>query len=182
MKNNISTMLKCTMFVSLCIILGKVFVFKMPFGGSINLSPIPIVLSSIMFGPLWGAYTGFTYSIVKIILGFQVPPVVNPISIIGVAMLDYVIPYTALGGLSSTFKFKGKTSMYLSALPTMTVRLLSTSISGVIIWKSLLFTEVNVFVYSLVYNATYVIPETIIYLILCPIILDFLKYKKENLK
>ena len=131
MKNNISIMLKCTLLIALSIVLGKIFVLKMPFGGSINLSPIPIIISSILFGPSWGIYTGFSYSIIKIIFGFQMPPVINPVNIIIVFLLDYIIPYTSLG-LSSIFKVKGKISIYLAIISIMIVRLLSTTISETI--------------------------------------------------
>lgn len=176
MKNNISTMLKCTMLISLSIILGKIFVFKMPFGGSINLSPIPIIISSIIFGPSWGVYTGFTYSIIKLILGFQAPPTINPINMVGVFLLDYIIPYTSLG-LASIFKIKGKISVYLAVASTMIIRLLSTTLSGIIIWKNLLLPDLNILLYALVYNAIYIVPETILMIIICPIILKFTNYK-----
>ena len=174
MKNNISIMLKCTSFIALSIILGKIFVLKMPFGGSINLSPIPIIISSMLFGPSWGIYTGFTYSIIKIILGFQAPPVLNPINIIAVFLLDYIIPYTSLG-LSSIFKVKGKISVYSAVISTMIIRLLSTTISGVIIWKNLLLPDLNILIYSFIYNSIYILPETVLSLIICPIILNFLR-------
>ena len=174
MKNNISIMLKCTLLIALSIVLGKIFVLKMPFGGSINLSPIPIIISSILFGPSWGIYTGFSYSIIKIIFGFQMPPVVNPVNIIAVFLLDYIIPYTSLG-LSSIFKVKGKISIYLAIISIMTLRLLSTTISGVIIWKNLLRPDLNILTYSFVYNSIYIIPETILSFIICPILLTFLK-------
>ena len=174
MKNNISIMLKCTLLIALSIVLGKIFVLKMPFGGSINLSPIPIIVSSILFGPSWGIYTGFSYSIIKIIFGFQMPPVINPVNIIAVFLLDYIIPYTSLG-LSSIFKVKGKISIYLAIISIMIVRLLSTTISGVIIWKNLLRPNLNILTYSFVYNSIYIIPETILILIMCPILLNFFK-------
>ncbi len=178
MKNNISVMLKCTMLISLSIILGKIFAFKMPFGGSINLSPIPIIISSVMFGPSWGVYTGFTYSIIKIILGFHAPPTINPVHVTGVILLDYIIPYTSLG-LSSIFKIKGKTSIYLAVTATMIIRLISTTLSGIIIWKNLLFPDVNILIYSLIYNAIYIFPETVLIFIICPIILKLINYKDK---
>jgi thiamine transporter len=176
MKNNVSTMLKCSMLIAISVILGKIFALKMPYGGSINLSPIPIIISSFMFGLSWGVYTGFTYSIVKIILGFRTPPITNLLSTIAVFFLDYVIPYTSLG-FSSIFKVKGKTAVYLGIISVMIIRLLSTTISGIIIWGNLLWPDLNIIAYSLIYNSIYILPETILSLAICPIILKFTKHK-----
>jgi thiamine transporter len=164
------------MLIALSIIFGKIFALKMPYGGSINLSPIPIIMSSLIFGPSWGIYAGFTYGIIKVILGFQVPPATNFFSIIAVFFLDYIIPYTSLG-LSSMFKIKGKIAASLGITLAMIIRLISTTISGIVIWKNLLWPGLNILAYSLIYNSIYIFPETILSLIICPLILKFAKNK-----
>lgn len=171
---NTHTSLKIIIVTSLAIVLGKVALINMPLGGSINLSCLPIISSSFLYNPSWGILIGFVYSITKLILCFKSPPILNPISLIAVIFLDYIIPYSCLG-LSSIFKVRGRYRYTIGILFTMIVRLISTTLSGVLIWKNIFYPYTNIFIYSIIYNSIYIVPETVLSIILCPLVVRFLK-------
>lgn len=155
--------------------LSKVIFANMPNGGSVTVSMFPILFYAHRWGIGRGLLMGFAYGLLDMLLdggyawGWQ--------SII----LDYLAAYTVLGlgGL-----FKGK---HWGIFPGIVVgclgRFLVHHISGITIYKILVPTEIEGFgvfnnphLYSLVYNGVYMIPNTIIALVIAAIL--FVPMKK----
>ena len=155
--------------------LSKVVFANMPNGGSVTLAMFPILFYAHRWGVGRSLLMGFAYGLLDMLLdggyawGWQ--------SI----LLDYLAAYTALGlgGL-----FKGKTwGIFPGIILGCAARFLVHHISGITLYRILEPTAIEGFgvfsnphVYSLVYNGIYMIPNTVIALVLAGIL--FVPMKK----
>ncbi|MDR2655631.1 MAG: energy-coupled thiamine transporter ThiT [Oscillospiraceae bacterium] len=131
-------------------------------GGSITLcSMLPVILISYRFGLKWGFGSSLAYAALQIVLEPAFPPASNIVSFILCFFLDYIIAFGVLGfgGLfRKTVKHAGIALVAGSAL-SLSLRFLSHFLSGAIIWAG--YAEGNPWVYSLIYNGGYMLPELI---------------------
>ena len=155
--------------------LSKVIFANMPNGGSVSLAMFPILFYAHRWGVGQGLLLGFGYGLLDMLLdggyawGWQ--------SI----LLDYLLAYTALG-IGGCFKGKAWGIFPGIALGCLG-RFLVHHLSGITIYKILVPTEVTGFgvfsnphVYSLVYNGVYMVPNTVIALVIAGIL--FIPMKK----
>ena len=145
----------------------------LPFGGTISVSILPIVYYSYRRGIAWGAGVGFAYSLLQMALGFYVPPANKLWALILCVLLDYVIAFTVVGVADVFAKPFGKRKIIgytVGGVAVCIVRFISSFISGVILWGSYAPEGMNVWIYSLVYNASYMIPNTVLTGILAALI------------
>lgn len=178
----------CAMMVALSTVLAylsNMLPFKWLQGGSITLaSMVPIVVASIVAGYKWGICSAVVYSVLQILLGggIPMPPVQNFSSYLLVVMLDYVIAFGVLG-LSGVFYnlFKQKKyAMPLSACIVTILRFICHYISGVIIWGVYAADGQSAYLYSLIYNGGYMLPEIIITTVVVALIAPLITKLKNN--
>ncbi|UJF27798.1 energy-coupled thiamine transporter ThiT [Planococcus sp. 107-1] len=150
--------------------------FKMPQGGSVSLVMIPIVLMAFRRGMAAGILTGLLVGLLQIVTGVIS---VTPLSFGFVVMqviLDYLVAYGVVGfaGLLRGNYLKahqqGKSGGMIAAvvigvLIASLLRYLMHVVTGVLFFG--MFAEGNVFVYSAVYNATYMIPVFLLAAAVC---------------
>lgn len=154
--------------VAMSFALSYIRVVKMPFGGSITFaSMLPLMLFSYMYGMRKGVIAGIVYGCLQAI---QDPYVVHPAQFV----LDYPVAFATLGlaGIIRSFNlFNGnaKAQFALGATIAGVLRYIAHFFSGAFAFGSFgaWYTEYwdgfsNPYLYSLVYNALYVIPEIII--------------------
>ncbi len=155
--------------VALATVLSVIPVMALPFGGSVTLfSQVPIIAVSWIFGIPWGLATGFVYSIMQILFGGigNFSYVQGMLAYTILVFADYVVPFTCLG-FGGMFKNVIK-NKYLAAVTgtvlVCVIRFISHFISGATIWTEYAPDTVwnAVFAYSASYNASYMIPETVI--------------------
>lgn len=174
-------------------LISKTLGLELPFGGTITLaSMFPIVLIAYKYGTKWGLLSGFTYSLVQMLLGAKT---VSAMFLPGddqmvlwqaicICLLDYVLAYTLLG-LGGIFKGKFKkpaAELALGAFVALLLRYLVHIVSGAIFYGAYaewFFTQEGFYsigekilgtfsgsslaiVYSIFYNGLYMIPEIII--------------------
>ena len=135
--------------VALGIVLGMVSIFQMPQGGNISLAILPLLLFTMRNGWKGGVLAGLVYGILSFLLGggsFSV----HPLSI----LLDYLVPGAILG-LMSEKRWPAKLAL-ISVL-----RFASYVTSGAIVFASYAGSQ-NPWIYSIIYNATYLIPEMLL--------------------
>lgn len=151
------------------------------YGGGVTLvSMLPLIMVSHRYGWKWGAFTAFVYSVLQILLGMSnftwLLSVYTELNLKGweialrialMALFDYVLAYTVIG-FSGAFG-KGYKAVAIGIAVTMSLRLLCHLVSGAVIWapitdklKVFNFVFTNPWLYSLVYNGKYMIPEIII--------------------
>jgi putative proton-coupled thiamine transporter YuaJ len=172
-KCNLNALLEASLMIALSVILSSFKLFRMPFGGAITLgSACPIILLSFRQKTKVGVASGLILGIIRIMLSFHAPPTKDFFSFVSVILLDYLIPYSALG-LANVFYEKFKFyKVFLSSLSVCLIRYIFSVLSGIIIWKSLCPAMMNIVVYSFAYNSFYMFPEFIITCVLCSLLCE----------
>lgn len=137
----------------------------LPFGGTITISMLPIAYYSYRRGTKWGLGVGFVYSILQMFLGFYIPPANTWWAVVLCVLLDYVIAFTVVGlaGLIAKPFVRHRLLGYgIGAVVVCVIRFLCSFLSGVILWGSYAPESMNVWVYSLIYNASYMLPNAVL--------------------
>lgn len=156
------------MCVALAFILSYIRLYKMPQGGSITLaSMFPIILYAMVFGTIPGIIAGIAFGFLQLI---QEPSIVHWAQL----FLDYPLAYGFLGlaGLapSSLKNIQVRTCIAVSI--AILGRGLMHFLSGAIFFGEYAPEGQSAVIYSLSYNASYIVPELIITLILSVILVS----------
>ena len=139
------------------------------FGGSIDLVMIPLIVYAVRWGMGWGVGAGLIFGTLKYFLGQH--SAINWVSII----FDYSVAY-AFVDFAGLLR-KKYTLLPLSALIGCAARFLVHFISGVTVYKEYVPEEFMGFInltptgYSLLYNGTYMLPNTILAIVLCALLI-----------
>lgn len=167
-NSNIKKLCVSAIMLALAYVLSYVKFYEMPNGGAITLlSMLPICLVSIKYGLGWGLGTSFCYSLNQLFV--DLPKAMGwgltPQAWIGMILFDYVVAFTVLG-LAGVFRKQGRVGFCLGCGMALVLRYLSSVLSGAVVWQSVgevigLSFE-NAWLFSLVYNAVYMVPEIIL--------------------
>ena len=168
------------MSIALATALSVLTLIKMPQAGSLTIgSMLPIIFCALAFGPGWGVAIGAAYGVLQFVLA---PFAAHWASII----LDYPLAFGLLG-LAGFFAAPAASRMSesnilrrvvslslfriaLAVITGMSARLVSHVLSGVIFFAAYAPEGQNVWIYSIIYNGTYMVPEMVITcLILIPL-------------
>ncbi len=149
--------------VALAQVLSYLKIWRMPWGGSVVLSMVPLVLFAVRWG-LWpGLLAGFVYGVLQFtldggfVLGWQ--------SIIG----DYLAAFLVIGfaGLVS----RRKNGVFTGTLIAGVLRFIVHWVTGATLWAVYMPDEflglkmTNPWIYSALYNLCYMIPNIVITLV-----------------
>ncbi|MCY9163926.1 energy-coupled thiamine transporter ThiT [Bacillus atrophaeus] len=148
---------------------------RMPQGGSISIMMIPIFLISFRWGVKAGLTSGLLTGLVQIAIGNLFAQ--HPVQL----LLDYLVAFAVIGisGLfasvvykAAVSKEKGKliASVIISVFIGSFLRYAAHVISGAVFFGSFAPKGTPVWIYSLSYNATYMVPSFII----CAVVLCLL--------
>jgi len=153
---NVRALVESSLLVAIGFILSYVshlIGLRMPQGGSFTLlSMLPLLTIGLRHGLKWGLGSGFVYACLQMLQEFWFPPTATVSGYIAVVMLDYIVAFTVLG-LSGLFRGKRYGLLYAAPLCCL-LRFLSHFASGVIIWN-IYAGESPVWLYSLVYNGSF---------------------------
>ena len=184
-------LVECALMIAIGTVLSNIKIFTMPNGGSVTLlSMLPFVLVSFRHGVKWGLFTGFVNGCLQLIMGFYPPPASTVLYFAGEVLLDYLLAFTVLGFACLIAKpFRNRTvGVGVSAFVVCLLRFLCSFLSGYIVWKDYDYafswmTEIGFpgisnmsvdglcWLYSAVYNATYMLPEAILTTVLVVILI-----------
>ena len=193
--------------VALATLLSFITLYRLPYGGSITpFSMVPILLCGYLFSVKWGLLTGVVYGIIQALLGTFVSSAFVGLTIgniVLVCLLDYIIAFAVLG-LAGIFKKRLKStalSIGLGAFVATFLRFVAHFVSGYVVYGSYaewFFNENTSYfgtqildtftgkglalIYSLVYNASYMIPEIVLSIIGCVILINIPPVKKSIIK
>ncbi len=165
-KTKTKNLTLCAVMIALSTVLSRIEIPLWAQGGSITLaSMVPIVIISYRLGAKWGFASALGYSLIQMMLGFSnvlyCPTLFTQILCI---LLDYVLAYSVLG-LACTFGKAGRTKKAKILTGTIAVcllRFVCHFLSGIILWGSYAPEGQAVWLYSLTYNGSYMLVETII--------------------
>ena len=163
-RNTTRMLCEGAIMVALAQILSYIKLMELPNGGSLTPAMFPVLLFALRWGVKDGLLAGFVFGLLQLIFdgayawGWQS------------MLLDYLLAFTPLGlaGL-----FKGKSwGIFPGTVLGCAARFAVHFISGITIYRILVPTEVlgTVFddptLYSIVYNGSYMLPNTILALVI----------------
>ena len=180
-KNGSQAPVRCLTEGGICIALSLALSYlKIPvmtgfggFGGSIDFVMIPLIIFAVRWGLGWGIGAGFVFGTLKYILasGFAI----SWVSII----FDYSVAYAFIG-FSGLFK-KKYNLLPVAALVGCLARFIIHFISGITVYAQYMpeefmgYTGMTPVLYSTLYNGTYMLPNTIIAVVACALLIPVMK-------
>ena len=167
--SRVRILVECAMFLALGTVLSFVKLIDLPYGGSVTAaSAMPLVILAYRHGWKWGLGSGLAWALIQQLTGLSTLSYFTTWqSILAVVLLDYIIAF-ALVGLAGIFRTRvknGAVSMMAGGLLFSVLRYLCHVIAGCTVWVGLSIPDEAALLYSLSYNATYMVPETVILLL-----------------
>ena len=173
MKNNshlrVRALTEGAIFVALAFVLSFVKLYELPNGGSLTPAMFPILFFSLRWGLGRGLTAGFVFGLLQLLFdgayawGWQS------------MILDYLLAFAPLG-LAGIFRRRAW-GIFPGTLLGCAGRFLIHHLSGITIYRIIEPTSVpgfgtydNPHLYSLVYNGSYMIPNTLLALLLAGVL------------
>lgn len=165
-------------------LLSLLKIIDLPYGGSVTMaSLLPIVIVAIRYGTPWGLLTGLTHGLIQFALGASVLGwVTGWVSIVTVILLDYVVAFAVIGLAGLARKIKNQPAAFLlGSFIACLGRYICHFLSGVTVWRDISIPGDAAVIYSLIYNATYMLPELLVLLVVAYYISSALDFRAAKL-
>ncbi len=173
----------CAVMIALGTVLSLVPIYNAPFGGTVTLgSMVPLILVCALVSDFrWSALTCFAYSLIQMLIGFTAPPTATVLSFVAVILLDYVIAFTSISIANPISKlFENKIAgVAAGSVIAMLVRFVCHFLGGILIWKVYAPEGQPVWMYSLLYNGGYMLPELLITTVASTLIYGVMEKRKK---
>ncbi|QRN86796.1 energy-coupled thiamine transporter ThiT [Clostridia bacterium] len=152
---NVRTLVEAGLMIALAQVLSYVTIITMPQGGSVTAgSMVPILFFALRRGWKQGMLAGAVYGTLQFILGPK-----YSFHIISL-LFDYGVAFAALG-LAGVVRPTSRVKIAIGTAIGVLGRFACHFVSGVVIWST--YAEgTNPYVYSLIYNGSYLLPEMIV--------------------
>ena len=181
MRTKTPKLVLAAILVALAVALSFAKLWEMPMGGSVTLgSMLPIMLLSLALGVKWGLAGSAVFVLFQLaqalIEGNVFPYCETGMTLVICVLFDYVLPFGILGltgALRSVrlgrFRHFGA---YLGIVSVCVIRFLSHYVTGVAIWGQWAPEGMGKYLYSLLYNGGFMLPELGITLVLAALLLE----------
>ena len=184
-NKRVLALVESAVMIALATILSILKIMELPYGGSVTLaSMLPIAIISYRRGISWGFLSGLVYGVIQQLLGLSNLSYVSTWqSVVAVIMLDYVIAYT-LFGIAGIFRKSIKSqpmALSLGCALACLLRYICHVISGATVWAGLSMPTNAALIFSFGYNATYMLPEAIIAVVVATYIGSMIDFRKKEL-
>ena len=141
--------------IAIAQVLSFITLFHMPQGGSIKAaSLVPLMIFAYRWGGTRGIWAGVVYGVLHFLLGFKSS--IHYLSII----LDYLVAYGAIG-VCGYFK-DNITGLVSGSIVAIALRWFASVTSGAVVFASYAPQGQNPWIYSMIYNASYMVPDGIL--------------------
>ncbi|MBR5423978.1 MAG: energy-coupled thiamine transporter ThiT [Clostridia bacterium] len=162
-------LVESAILIAIGTMLSVIKIAELPYGGSVTVaSMLPIVIISYRHGIGRGLVSGLIFGVIQQLLGLNTLSYVSTWqSILAVILLDYIVAFLVLG-FGGVFRraFKDQApALVCGSLLVCLLRYACHVISGATVWAGLSIPTADALIYSFAYNATYMIPETVVLLI-----------------
>lgn len=165
-RNKTKAMAEGAVMIALATVLSILKLVEMPYGGSVTFaSMLPLVVLSYRHGAKFGLGAALVFAIMQQLLGLKnLSYFTTPLSIIAIILLDYLLAFCLIG-LSGVFRkviANQAGAMVVGSAMACIIRYICHVISGATVWVGLSIPDSAALIYSLGYNATYMLPETVV--------------------
>ncbi len=165
-QSSVLRLVEGALLIAVATVLSMVKLIDLPYGGSVTAcSALPVLLIGYRHGTKFGLFSAFVYSLLQLLLGMNTLSYFStPLSIAAIILLDYVLAFAVLG-LGGVFRREGRAqgqALVSAALLTCALRYVCHVISGCTVWAGLSIPTEAALLYSFAYNATYMLPETLV--------------------
>ena len=144
--------------IAIAQVLSFITLFHMPQGGSIKAaSLVPLMIFAYRWGGTRGILAGVVYGVLHFLLGFKSS--IHYLSII----LDYLVAYGAIG-VCGYFK-DNIIGLVSGSIVAIALRWFASVTSGAVVFASYAPQGQNPWIYSMIYNASYMVPDGILNII-----------------
>ena len=161
-------LVESAVMISLATVLSIFKLAELPDGGSITLaSMLPILIVAYRHGAAFGFSAGLVYGVVQQLLGLKnLSYFTTWQSIVAIILLDYLVAFGVIGIAACFRRLRDARLALLSGgLAACLLRYACHVLSGATVWAGLSIPTEAALAYSFIYNATYMIPETIVLLL-----------------
>ncbi len=172
------------MMIALATILSFIKLVDLPYGGSITIaSMLPILIIAQRYGFVWGFLSGCVHGAVQLVFGLSNLSYFSTWqSVVAIIVLDYILAFALISAGAATRGMKSSsTAMCTGAVIAGAVRYICHVISGATVWAGLSIPTTAALAYSFGYNATYMVPETIVLAICSYFIASSVNFRSEKL-
>ena len=185
-KINVRALTECSIMIALSTVLSVIKLFEMPYGGSITLaSMLPIAVIAHRHNFKYGIGAALVASVIQLLLGLKnFSYFTTPESLIALGVFDYILAFGVFGLVGIVKKWIKSQSLAatVGVMLASALRYLCHVISGATIWAGLSIPDEAAIAYSLSYNATYMVPETIILVLTAAYLTSALDFTQKTPK
>ena len=189
--------------IALAVTLSFFPIYEVLMGGSVTFAAmLPIIILAYRHGAKWGFGAAFVFSVLQLLLGLKsLSYGTTALAVISIIFIDYILAYTLLGAaafarnvIKGTGKKAAVANISLATLLVCALRFLCHWLVGGVVWYGLtknvwyaddtahIVHKYGPYVYSFVYNISYMLPELIITLAVAIFISLIINFKRENLR
>ena len=176
-------LVESALMIAIGTVLSIIPIVEMPYGGSVTVaSMLPVLLIAYRHGLGWGLGAGLTYAVLQQLLGLKnLTYFTTWQSVVAIIVLDYLVAFAVigLGGLFRNSVKRQNLSLALGGLLACLLRYVCHVISGATVWAGLSIPTEAALLYSIGYNATYMIPETVVLVLVAYYLGSVLDFRRE---
>ena len=172
------------LLIALATALSFIKLIDLPYGGAVTIaSMLPIALISYRHGVGNGVFAATVYGGIQQILGLSALSwATSWKAVIAIVLLDYIVAFAVIG-LAGAFRRSVKNQTVAVALGCLCVCLLRYFchvVSGATVWAGLSIPTSAALAFSFAYNATYMLPETIILLVCAVYVASNIDFRSQT--
>ena len=164
-KINVVAITEAGIMIALASVLSVIKLLQLPYGGSVTVaSMLPIIIYAYRYGFSRGLGAAFTASVIQLLLGLKnFSYFTTWQSLIALGAFDYILAFSVFA-IAPLFRkiMSYRSALVTAAFTSSVLRYICHVITGATVWAGLSVPTGAALVYSLSYNATYMIPETIV--------------------
>ena len=184
MQKQVKTLVECSMMIALATVLSFVKLVEMPYGGSITIaSMFPLVLIAYRHGVKYGVLSGLVYGVIQQLFGLNnLSYFTTWYSVVAVILLDYLLAFAVIG-LAGVFRSRVESqslALFSGVILTSALRYVLHTVAGATVWAGVSIPSAAVLLYSIGYNATYMLPELIILAVVACYVGEMIDFRKET--
>jgi len=182
-KKNVLALCECAVMITLATVLSILPLFQLPFGGSITVAQVfPIALIAYRYSWKIALPAAMVFSAIQLLFGLQyLSYAPTTLAIIAIIFLDYIIAFSVIA-FAGAFKKKitaPPLSIGIGIVFACTLRFICHFIAGWTVWIGISIPANMAVPQSLLYNASYMLPETIICVITAVYVFSVLDFRGE---